>query len=109
MAPTVRAALAKLPPGTPFYGVELLDHTLPFYVGHTTIMVESPDELAYGVSVEPQKWVPTLAEWKVRWAQDPAALAVMTPEMYAALAKDGVPMTVIARDTRRVVVEKPNQ
>lgn len=29
------------------------------------------------------------------------------PQRYAALAAQGLPMTVIARDTRRVIVEKP--
>ncbi|RKP54795.1 glycosyltransferase family 39 protein [Pararobbsia silviterrae] len=108
LAPAIRAALAKLPADTPFYAVRGLDHTIPFYAGHTTIMVESADELAYGVSVEPQKWVPTVDAWKQRWNADHAALALMSPETYTELAKDGVPMTVIARDSRRVVVEKPN-
>ena len=108
LAPAIRAGLAKMPPDAPFYSIKLLDHTVPFYTGHTTIMVEGADELAYGVSVEPQKWVPTVEEWKARWNRDPAAMAIMSPETFARLSKDGVPMTEIARDPRRVVVEKPN-
>ncbi|KHJ61441.1 4-amino-4-deoxy-L-arabinose transferase, partial [Burkholderia glumae] len=107
LAPAVRAAFAKLPPGTPFYSIEMLDHTLPFYVGHTTTLVAYQDELAFGISQQPEKWVPTIAEWERRWRAEPAALAVMRPERYAALAAQGLPMTVIARDTRRVIVEKP--
>ncbi|MCR1765793.1 Undecaprenyl phosphate-alpha-4-amino-4-deoxy-L-arabinose arabinosyl transferase [Burkholderia glumae] len=107
LAPAVRAAFAKLPPGTPFYSIEMLDHTLPFYVGHATTLVAYQDELAFGISQQPEKWVPTIAEWERRWRAEPAALAVMRPERYAALAAQGLPMTVIARDTRRVIVEKP--
>jgi 4-amino-4-deoxy-L-arabinose transferase-like glycosyltransferase len=107
LAPAVKAALARLPADTPFYAVGYLDHTLPFYVGHTTIMVENPDELAFGVSQEPSKWVPTVQDWIARWNADPRALAVMRPDRYAALAAEQVPMRVIARDARRVVVEKP--
>jgi 4-amino-4-deoxy-L-arabinose transferase-like glycosyltransferase len=107
LAPAVKAALAQLPADTPFYAVGYLDHTLPFYVGHTTIMVENPDELAFGVSQEPSKWVPTVQDWIARWNADPHALAVMRPDRYAALAAEHVPMRVIARDARRVVVEKP--
>jgi 4-amino-4-deoxy-L-arabinose transferase-like glycosyltransferase len=107
LAPAVKAALARLPADTPFYAVGYLDHTLPFYVGHTTIMVENPDELAFGVSQEPSKWVPTVQDWIARWNADPHALAVMRPDRYAALAAEQVPMRVIARDARRVVVEKP--
>ncbi|MBU9464320.1 glycosyltransferase family 39 protein [Burkholderia multivorans] len=107
LAPAVRAELAKLPPDTPFYSVEMLDHTFPFYVGHTTIMVHRQDELAFGISVEPNKWVPTVDEWIARWKQDTHALAIMPPGEYDALVKQQVPMRVIARDNRRVIVEKP--
>lgn len=107
LAPAVRAELAKLPPDTPFYSVEMLDHTFPFYMGHTTIMVQRQDELAFGISVEPDKWIPTVDQWIVRWNQETHALAIMPPGQYDTLVKQGVPMRVIARDNRRVIVEKP--
>ncbi|HEY3598720.1 MAG TPA: glycosyltransferase family 39 protein [Paraburkholderia sp.] len=107
LAPPVKAALAKLPPDTPFYSVGVLDHTLPFYVGHTMIMVEHADELSFGISVEPQKWVPTVAEWVKRWDADRYALALLPPGRYDELAAQHVPMQVVARDARRVIVEKP--
>lgn len=65
------------------------------------------DELAFGISVEPDKWIPTVDEWIARWKQDRHALAIMPPGRYDALAAQGVPMKVIARDNRRVIVEKP--
>jgi 4-amino-4-deoxy-L-arabinose transferase-like glycosyltransferase len=109
LAPAVKAALAKLPPDTPFYSVGVLDHTMPFYVGHTMIMVENADELRFGVTAEPQKWVPTIAEWVRRWNAEPYALALIPAARYDELAAQHVPMQVIARDTRRVIVEKPRQ
>ncbi|NTX24713.1 4-amino-4-deoxy-L-arabinose transferase, partial [Burkholderia cepacia] len=107
LAPTVRAELAKLPPDTPFYSIEMLDHTFPFYMGHTTIMVQRQDELGFGISMEPNKWIPTVDEWITRWKQETHALAIMPPGQYDALVTQGVPMRVIARDNRRVIVEKP--
>ncbi|KVF77675.1 4-amino-4-deoxy-L-arabinose transferase [Burkholderia sp. FL-7-2-10-S1-D7] len=107
LAPAVRAELAKLPPDTPFYSIEMLDHTFPFYVGHTTIMVQRQDELAFGISVEPNKWIPTVDQWIERWKQETHALAIMPPGQYDTLVKQGVAMRVIARDNRRVIVEKP--
>ncbi|CAG4888067.1 glycosyltransferase family 39 protein [Paraburkholderia gardini] len=107
LAPAVRAAIAKLPPDTPFYSVGVLDHTMPFYIGHTMIMVENPDELRFGVTVEPQKWVPTIAEWIQRWNAEPYALALMTTQRFSDLSAQHVPMQVVARDSRRVIVEKP--
>ncbi|MGF6665376.1 4-amino-4-deoxy-L-arabinose transferase-like glycosyltransferase [Paraburkholderia atlantica] len=107
LAPAIKAKLAQLPPDTPFYSVGVLDHTLPFYIGHTMIMVAHPDELAFGVSVEPQKWVPTEQAWIERWKADRYALALIPPPTYERLVKQGLPMQVIARDPRRVVVMKP--
>ncbi|KVT89903.1 4-amino-4-deoxy-L-arabinose transferase [Burkholderia territorii] len=107
LAPAVRAELAKLPSDTPFYSIEMLDHTFPFYMGHTTIMVQRQDELAFGISVEPDKWIPTVDQWIERWKQETHALAIMPPGQYDTLVGQGVPMRVIARDNRRVIVEKP--
>ncbi|WP_133648957.1 glycosyltransferase family 39 protein [Paraburkholderia flava] len=109
LAPAVKAALAKLPPDTPFYSVDVLDHTMPFYVGHTMIMVQHSDELTFGVTVEPQKWLPTVDAWIARWKTDRYALALMSPSRYAELEKQHLPMEVVARDQRRVIVEKPQQ
>lgn len=107
LAPAIKAELARLPADAPFYSVAMLDHTLPFYVGHTMIMVASPDELTFGVTQEPSKWVPTLDEWVARWNAGGPALAEMTPDRYRDFAARHLPMRVIAQDARRVVVEKP--
>ena len=88
----------------PIYSVRMLDHTLPFYLRRTTVMVESPDELAFGLEQEPQKWLPTLADFVRVWSAGPRAFAVMAPATFALLGSEGVAMTVVARDTRRVVV-----
>lgn len=107
LAPAIKAEMAKLPADTPFYSVGVLDHTLPFYIGHTTIMVEHPDELAFGISVEPHKWLPSIDAWIERWKAERYALALIPPPIYDRLLKQGLPMQVIARDSRRVVVAKP--
>jgi len=106
MAPPIRAALAQLPSDTPFYSVDVLDHTLPFYVAHTMIMVQHQDELGFGIGMEPDKWIPSVALWETRWQASHAALALMRPQMYDTLAAGGLPMTVVARDERRVVVSR---
>jgi len=107
LAPAVRAAIAKLPPDTPFYSIGVLDHTMPFYIRHTMTMVAVTDELKFGIDEEPRKWVPTVEDWEKRWQADRYALALIPPERYDELAAQGLPMEVIARDARRVIVEKP--
>jgi 4-amino-4-deoxy-L-arabinose transferase-like glycosyltransferase len=107
LAPAIKAALARVPADTPFYAVDKLDHTLPFYMGHTTIMVHGADELEFGVNAEPQKWIPTIEEWETRWRSERYAFALMKPDNYQRFLKAGLPMTVVAADPWRVVVEKP--
>ncbi|MGI4902203.1 MAG: glycosyltransferase family 39 protein [Janthinobacterium lividum] len=106
LVPAVKAAMATLPPNTPFYSVGVLDHTMPFYLDHTMIMVAHPDELDFGIRVEPQKWLPTFDAWIERWNSDPHALALMPPDIYKRMLARGVPMQLIAADARRVIVEK---
>jgi len=93
-----------LQPGMPIYSVRLLDHTLPFYLRHTTIMVEAPDELEFGTKREPEKWIPTLDAFIAVWQAGPKAVAIMTPETYAVLRDRKVAMFALAADSRRVVV-----
>jgi hypothetical protein len=51
--------------------------------------------------------VPTVDEWIKRWNADRYALALLPPDRYAYLAAQHLPMQVVARDARRVIVEKP--
>ncbi len=95
---------ALLKPGMPIYGVRLLDHTLPFYLRRTLVMVEEPDELEFGTQQEPQKWLPTLAAFDTAWRSGTPALAVMSHETHALLQARQLPMTLVAEDPRRVVV-----
>ena len=111
LVPAVDRALDALPPAArataPFYMVGAIDHTLPFYLRRTMIIVQNPDELAFGTQMEPWKWLPTYAAWEARWRTDRYAFALLGPDLYARFAAAGVPMQVIARDGRRVIVEKP--
>ena len=92
----------------PFYSVNTLDHTVPFYLEKSMTMVAFPDELAFGIEQEPQKWLPTIAEFTRRWKsrEEPDALALMTPQTYASFKAENLPMQLIAQDPLRVVVKK---
>jgi len=76
----VNRVKSSIPEKVNFYSVRLLDHTVPFYLGRTMIMVESPDELGFGVNQEPELWMPTLDAFITRWKEDPSAYALMVPE-----------------------------
>lgn len=92
----------------PFYAVRTFDHTLPFYMKKTMTLVEHQDELAFGLSVEPQLWAATIADFEKRWGSDRKPMALMQEDTFVQLQKSGLPMRIVARDERRIVVEKPS-
>jgi 4-amino-4-deoxy-L-arabinose transferase-like glycosyltransferase len=96
-----------IPADAPIYSVRILDHTLPFYLGRTMIMVEFPDELQFGVDQEPERWAPTLNDFIERWKAQPNAHALMVPSQYAELERLGLPMEIVDRDSRRFIVKHP--
>jgi 4-amino-4-deoxy-L-arabinose transferase-like glycosyltransferase len=79
---------------------------VPFYLGRPTIMVQEPDELAFGVQQEPAKWIQTTEAFVARWKEGGQAIAMMGPGTYDRLVAQGVPMVVVARDARRVIVRR---
>jgi 4-amino-4-deoxy-L-arabinose transferase-like glycosyltransferase len=99
---------ASIPKNVHFYSVRILDHTVPFYLGRTMVMVESPDELEFGVNQEPDLWLSTLDAFRARWNDDQSAYALMVPEQYLELQQLGLPMQEVGRDSRRVIVKHPD-
>jgi hypothetical protein len=85
----------------------MYDQTLPFYLKRTFTLVDYQGELAFGVAQEPQKYLPDVAAFKQAWLAQPYALAIMPPDAYRQIEQEGLPMQLIARDTRRVVVRTP--
>lgn len=102
--PMVAAINAELTPTTMIYSVGLYDQTLPFYLRRTMTLVQHPDELEFGLEQEPQLWLPTLEGFLERWTSGSKAIAITRPEIYAELQQRGVPMRVVTRDSRRIVL-----
>lgn len=92
-------------PDTPFYSVKMYEQTLPFYLQRTLTLVDYQDEMGFGLRQEPKLWVPTVEEFKTRWRTGPYSLAMMNDDTYKQLQAEGLPMRVVARDTRRVFVQ----
>ena len=89
---------------TPFYAVDVFDHTIPFYLGPTVTMVAYRDELAKPISWEPPKFVPTVAEFRVLWARAPQAYAILRPEALATLQREQQLAAEVISATRRLVI-----
>ncbi len=101
-----RAASGPLAADAPFYQVRMYDQTVPFYLGRTTTVVEFRDELALGLDAEPDKGIASVADWIARWETQPQAYALTPVSEFEALAAQRVPMRVLARDARRVLVAR---
>jgi len=96
-----------LEPDLPFYSIRFYDHTLNFYLNRNVTMVEMETEMAFGIAQEPHKYVPSLAQFERLWQTHPRALAITSDHEFERIAASGLPLVVIARDTRRVVFRKP--
>ena len=90
-----------------FYSVRTYDQTLPFYIKRTVTLVAFQGELAYGLEQEPQLSLPDIESFERAWRSEPGALAVVEPHTYAELEGRRLPMRIVARDLRRIVVRNP--
>jgi hypothetical protein len=108
MIAPVQAELAKLPPDTTIYAVGRYEQSLPFYLRHTFVLVEHPDELEFGLQQEPHLWIPKRADFVKKWlelqAEGVTALAIINPKIYEEFAEQKIPMRVISQDPKRVIV-----
>lgn len=104
-----RAIVAQLRPSrdTQVFSVRFYDQTLPFYLQRNVTLVDFIDEFELGERTEPDRWIPTLDAFIPRWQAAPHALAMMAPDTFDELSQRGLPMRVVFRDARRLVVSKP--
>jgi len=96
----------ELKPGMPFYSVNTYDQSLQFYLRRSTTMVVYEDELGFGIAQEPEKFIPDFARFENTWNAEREALALMSPDAYEMFSAKGLPMRLVARDTRRIVVAR---
>lgn len=95
-----------LTPQTRLYFVGMFEHSLPFYLQRTLTMAAFKDELALAIDWEPQRYIADLLAFETRWRSDVDAIAVMPPDVHAGFERRALPMRVLTRDARRVVVSR---
>ncbi len=105
------AIKAELTPETPIFSVGRYEQALPFYLQRTTILVEHPDEMQFGVGIEPALWIPKQTDFVLKWrdmhAKGQNAVAFVRQEIYDDLQKQAMPMRVIGHDPKRVIIAMP--
>ncbi|MBS0342968.1 MAG: 4-amino-4-deoxy-L-arabinose transferase, partial [Proteobacteria bacterium] len=102
-----KALASYLDADTPVYSVWGYDQTLPFYLRRNVILVGYVDEFELGQRLEPGKSLATLDEFVQQWPQLSKGAAYMTPAAWQELQQRGLPMRIVYRDPRRLVVVKP--
>ncbi|MEP7084075.1 MAG: glycosyltransferase family 39 protein, partial [Betaproteobacteria bacterium] len=105
----VRALAASEGPlrsDVPFFSIQTYEQTLPFYLRRTMTLVDFYDELALGLEQEPDKGIGYMREFYEVWRSLAAGYAEMKPESFEILKKEGLPMRVLAADTRRVIISR---
>ena len=105
MVPAIRA---ELTPATKLYSVGIYEQSLTFYLQRTVTLVDYVDEFGFGLEQEPLLAIPTIAAWAAQWSQDAQAgvrdVAIIDPKLIATLQLQGVPLRVVAQDSRRAVI-----
>ncbi len=96
-----------LTPGVPFYSVRTYDQTLPFYLNRTLTLVDYRDEFGYGLKQQPELAIDSMDDFRLRWAADEQAFALLKPNDSETLRSQGLPMEVVFNDGTRVIVKKP--
>ena len=102
----VQKIKSELKPGMPFYSVNTYDQSLQFYLRRSTTMVVYKDELGFGIEQEPEKFIADFAQFEKTWNSKREALALMSPDAYDMFRAKGLPMRLVARDTRRIIVAR---
>ena len=108
VAATLAASPERPEPDVRVYAVETYDHTLPWNLRRTVIMVGYRDELGVAIDWEPRKFVPDLASFAQRWREERRAWAFVSANEVERLRRElGVEMQVMARGPHYAIVKKP--
>ena len=100
------AAAPAIPADAPVYAVDAYDHSIPWYLRRTVTMVGYKDELDKAIAWERSKFIPDLAAFAAAWKAQPRAFAFVSVRDFDRLSA-ALPMQVLARDPRYVLVRKP--
>ncbi len=99
---------AELKPDTKLYAVGTYEQSMTFYLGRSMTLVEYTDEFSFGIAQQPGLAIAKLDTFVDQWKRDAEAgvrdLALIRADLYAALRTRGVPMRIVAQDSRRIVV-----
>ncbi len=93
---------------TPFFAVHSYDHSVPWSLRRTVTMVTYRDEFGDAAQWEPGRYIPDDAGFVRAWTEARDAYALFAVRDFDRLrAALGVPMEVVARGPRYIILRKP--
>ena len=99
---------AELTADTKLYSVGIYEQSLTYYLQRPVILVDYWDEFTFGLKQQPELSIPSIEPFITQWTNDAHAgvrdMAIISLERYKQLQQRGVPMRVIAEDSRRMVI-----
>lgn len=102
--PLVAVIQAELTPQTKLYAVGQYEQSLTFYLRRTMTLVDFKDEFTFGLGQEPHLSIPSREAFIEQWRDGSESIAITSPKIFEDFKNSGVPMRVIAQDSRRVVI-----
>ena len=93
-------------PDIPFFSLGLYDQTLPLHLRRTLTIVNFRGELATGISLEPERVLSSIEEFRNLWQARPQAYAIITREQFAEEQAVGTPMVVLAGNRKALIVAR---
>jgi hypothetical protein len=70
-------------------------------------LVHYVDEFETGIRAEPGIAIEKLEDFPAEWLRPGDAVAIIQPDVFEVLRRQGLPMEVILQDPKRVLVRKP--
>ncbi len=102
----VAEARSSIQPETELFSVNQYRQGVPPYLGRTLRMVMYRGELAFGIEQESEAFIPTLGQFIEQWRAATDAVAFIDPATFEQLRAREVPMRLVTRDGRSVVVAR---
>jgi hypothetical protein len=93
-------------PDTALFSVDQYRQSVAPYLGTTLRMVGYRGELEFGLRQESAGFIPSLERFEAEWKALSDAVAFMEPAAFEVLRARDVPMHVVARDARSIVVAR---
>ncbi|MEJ1966879.1 MAG: glycosyltransferase family 39 protein [Gammaproteobacteria bacterium] len=104
--PLVAEVRPFIGPETELFSVNQYRQSVAPYLGATLRMVGYRGELDFGLTQEPAGFIPSLERFAEEWSARTDAVAFVDPAAFEVLRAREVPMHVVARDARSVVVAR---